>query len=33
MDLVFEVAVLGPESSFLFITFTNPHPMIGIHQI
>ena len=32
-DLVFEVAILGLESSFSVITFTNPHLMIGICQI
>ena len=32
-DLVFKVSVLDPESCFSFITFTNPHLIIGISEI
>ena len=32
-DLAFEVALSDPESSFLFITFINPHLMISIGKI
>ena len=31
--MVFEVFVSGLESCFLFINFTNPHPIIGIGEI
>ena len=31
--LVFEMAITSPESHFLFITFPNPHLMVGIDQI
>ena len=31
--LVFEMAIAGPESRFLFITFPNPHLIVGIKQI
>ena len=27
------MSVSGPESCLLFITFTNPHPIIGIGEI
>ena len=32
-DLVFEVSVSGPENYLLFVTFTNPYPIISIGEI
>ena len=32
-DLVLEVAIAGPEGRLLFVSFLNPHWMIGISQI
>ena len=32
-NLVFEIAILGLESYFLFIIFTNPYLMIDINEI
>ena len=31
--LIFEVAVSGPESSLLLISFANSHPVIGIGEV
>ena len=32
-DLIFKVSISGPKSCLLFITFTNPHSIIGIGEI
>ncbi len=32
-DLVLEIAIAGPEGRFPFITFPDPHSMVGIGQI
>ncbi len=32
-DLVFEVAIAGPEGRLLFVAFPDPHSMIGIGLI
>ncbi len=32
-DLIFEMTITGPEGRFLFITFLNPHLIVGISQI
>ncbi len=32
-DLVFEMAVTGPEGHLPFVTFPDPHSMVGIGQI
>ena len=29
-DLVFKMAIVGPKGRFLFISFSNPHLMVGI---
>ncbi len=29
--LVLEVAIAGSESCLLFLTFSNPHPMVGMN--
>ncbi len=32
-DLVLEIAIAGPEGRLLFVSFLNPHSMVGIGQI
>ncbi len=32
-DLVLKMAVAGPEGRFPFVTFPDPHSMVGINQI
>ncbi len=32
-DLVLEMAVAGPEGRLLFVTFPDPHSMVGVGQI
>ena len=31
-DLVFQVAMVGPENRLLFVFFPHPHLMVGINQ-
>ena len=31
--LVLEMAIVGPEGHFLFLSFSDPHPMVGIGQV